>query len=246
MIAFSERISANAEENNSKGTAMTRAAAIAAAEAYFEEGGFVADLARRVAIPTESQVEERLPVLRAYLADEIAPSLNSWWSWWIGGSNGAGDWPARLRELFDGADRLLAEGPHLRERLIELGCPPEKVAVQRIAIPVSDLAFRARTRPGARPVLMFAGRFCEQKGVLEALEEQVVLLTLLGEATSDAVTVRIGQENPFKELQTTSVVASGYGSRATLGVVGPTRMDYPSTMASVRAVARYVGRFLAQ
>ena len=54
---------------------MTRAAAIAAAERYFDEGGFAADLARRVAIPTESQVEERLPVLRAYLADEIAPSL---------------------------------------------------------------------------------------------------------------------------------------------------------------------------
>src|SRR4029077_13688249 len=54
---------------------MTRAAAIAAAERYFDEGGFVADLARRVAIPTESQVEERLPVLAAYLADEIAPSL---------------------------------------------------------------------------------------------------------------------------------------------------------------------------
>ena len=52
------------------------------------------------------------------------------------------------------------------------------------------------------------------KPVLEALEEQVVLLTLLGEAsTADAVTVRIGQENPYKELQTTSVVASGYGSR---------------------------------
>ncbi len=31
-----------------------------------------------------------------------------------------------------------------------------------------------------------------------------------------------------------------------LGVVGPTRMDYPSTMASVRAVARYVGRFLSE
>jgi acetylornithine deacetylase/succinyl-diaminopimelate desuccinylase-like protein len=54
---------------------MTRAAAIAAAEAYFDEGGFAADLTRRVAIPTESQVEERAPVLRAYLADEIAPSL---------------------------------------------------------------------------------------------------------------------------------------------------------------------------
>ncbi len=54
---------------------MTRAAAIAAAERYFDEGGFVADLARRVAIPSESQVEGRLPVLHAYLADEIAPAL---------------------------------------------------------------------------------------------------------------------------------------------------------------------------
>ena len=54
---------------------MSRAAAIAAAEAYFDEGRFAADLARRVAIPTESQVEERAPVLRAYLADEIAPSF---------------------------------------------------------------------------------------------------------------------------------------------------------------------------
>src|SRR5437588_3782528 len=54
---------------------MTRAAAIAAAERYFDDGAFAADLARRVAIPTESQVEERLPVLRSYLADEIAPSF---------------------------------------------------------------------------------------------------------------------------------------------------------------------------
>jgi heat-inducible transcriptional repressor len=87
--------------------------------------------------------------------------------------------------------------------------------------------------------------------VLEALEEQVVLLKLLGEASgAEEVTVRIGHENPYKELQSTSVVASGYGSQvdtfATLGVVGPTRMDYPSTMASVRAVARYVGRFLSE
>jgi acetylornithine deacetylase/succinyl-diaminopimelate desuccinylase-like protein len=54
---------------------MTRAAAIAAAAEYFDTGGFAADLGRRVAIPTESQVEERAPALRAYLEDEIAPSL---------------------------------------------------------------------------------------------------------------------------------------------------------------------------
>ena len=54
---------------------MTRAAAIATAEAYFDEGGFAADLGRRVAIPTESQVEGRGAVLSAYLGDEIAPTL---------------------------------------------------------------------------------------------------------------------------------------------------------------------------
>ena len=85
--------------------------------------------------------------------------------------------------------------------------------------------------------------------LLEALEEHVVLLRLIGEATSDGmVTVRIGAEGPYQELSSTSVVTTGYGPRdealAALGVVGPTRMDYPGTMAAVRAVARYVSRVL--
>ncbi|NLE97444.1 MAG: heat-inducible transcriptional repressor HrcA [Propionibacterium sp.] len=83
--------------------------------------------------------------------------------------------------------------------------------------------------------------------LLEALEEQVVLMRLLGEAAGDDVTVRIGQENTADGFQSTSLVASGYGSgEASLGVVGPTRMDYPATIASVRAVARYVSRFLME
>jgi heat-inducible transcriptional repressor len=85
--------------------------------------------------------------------------------------------------------------------------------------------------------------------LLEALEEHVVLLKLLGEAhDGGAVTVRIGAEGPYEELSSTSVVATGYGPHdeaiATLGVVGPTRMDYPGTMSAVRAVARYVSRIL--
>ncbi|MFC4584677.1 heat-inducible transcriptional repressor HrcA [Sphaerisporangium corydalis] len=86
--------------------------------------------------------------------------------------------------------------------------------------------------------------------VLEALEEQVVLMRLLGEASdSAALTVRIGSENPYSGLHGTSIVAAGYGSGdnelARLGVLGPTRMDYPVTMGAVRAVARYVGQILA-
>jgi len=85
--------------------------------------------------------------------------------------------------------------------------------------------------------------------VLEALEEHMVLLRLLGEASDQtAVTVRIGHENPHEALTSTSVVSVGYGSEgetlAKLGVLGPTRMDYPGTMGAVRAVARYVGRIV--
>ncbi len=87
--------------------------------------------------------------------------------------------------------------------------------------------------------------------VLEALEEQVVLMRLLGESGDQAalVTVRIGAENQVDGLQSTSMVATGYGSGdqalARLGVLGPTRMDYPTAMGAVRAVARYVGQILA-
>ena len=86
------------------------------------------------------------------------------------------------------------------------------------------------------------------KPVLEAIEEQVVLLKLLGEATG-GLTVRIGAETGNESLSSTAVVSSTYGfddqALATLGTVGPTRMDYPATMAAVGAVARYVGRMLA-
>ncbi len=86
--------------------------------------------------------------------------------------------------------------------------------------------------------------------VLEALEEQMVLLKLLGETWDPSMTVRIGHENFHEGLNSTSVVAVGYGSGdeavAKLGVVGPTRMDYPGTMGAVRAVARYVGQILAE
>ncbi|MBO0802657.1 MAG: heat-inducible transcriptional repressor HrcA [Nocardiopsaceae bacterium] len=86
------------------------------------------------------------------------------------------------------------------------------------------------------------------RDVLEALEEQVVLMRLLGESASpSALTVRIGAETG---LEGTSVVAAAYDAGgqavARLGVLGPTRMDYPGTMGAVRAVARYVGRILGE
>ncbi|UNX53616.1 heat-inducible transcriptional repressor HrcA [Georgenia sp. TF02-10] len=84
--------------------------------------------------------------------------------------------------------------------------------------------------------------------VLEALEEQVVLLRLFAEMEEDPIAVRIGSENHHEGLTEASIVASAYGARppgiARLGVLGPTRMDYPGAIGAVRAVARYLSRIL--
>ncbi|SDK94811.1 heat-inducible transcription repressor HrcA [Cryobacterium psychrotolerans] len=88
--------------------------------------------------------------------------------------------------------------------------------------------------------------------VLEAIEEQVVLLRLFGEMATDqhGVSVSIGRENAPFGLGETSVLTSGYtspgGDLARLGVLGPTRMDYSNNMAAVRAVARYLSRLLGE
>jgi heat-inducible transcriptional repressor len=88
--------------------------------------------------------------------------------------------------------------------------------------------------------------------VLEAIEEQVILLRLFGEMATDqhGVSVSIGRENAPFGLAETSVLTSGYTSSASgiarLGVLGPTRMDYSNNMAAVRAVARYLSRLLGE
>lgn len=128
---------------------------------------------------------------------------------------------------------------------------PAPTVVETLVEAMSDHRSDARIAVGGAANLARYGDSFDSavRPLLEALEEHVVLLKLLGEAsTGGAVTVRIGTEGPYEQLASTSVVSTGYGppadSLATLGIVGPTRMDYPGTIAAVRAVARYVSRIL--
>lgn len=87
------------------------------------------------------------------------------------------------------------------------------------------------------------------RSILEALEEQVVVLRLLAaQQEAGKVTVRIGHETASEQMVGTSMVSTAYGTAHTvyggMGVVGPTRMDYPGTIASVAAVALYIGDVL--
>ena len=81
----------------------------------------------------------------------------------------------RYLNLFQEGDLFLVEGPYMKTRLMEMGCPAEKIAIQRIAIPLANLPFRSRLpkRHGENIVIVFSGRFVEKKGLLNALQALV-------------------------------------------------------------------------
>jgi heat-inducible transcriptional repressor len=152
-------------------------------------------------------------------------------------------------------DRLIADAPEVVAEM-----PPQVAAELRglLATLASVLLEVLVEQHSDRIVLGGTANLTENaldfpaiRPVLEALEEQVVLLRLLDQsiATSQVV-VSIGNETQHEGLIGASVVASGYGPRGSaigaVGVLGPRRMDYAHTMARVAAVARYVGELLAE
>jgi heat-inducible transcriptional repressor len=151
--------------------------------------------------------------------------------------------------------RFTEAGDHMRE-VADAFPVEDRDAVRSVVASLNDAFVEEREErmvlAGTANLTRFGEDFPQTIApVLEALEEHVVLLKLIGEMSDDAgsVAVRIGSENRVEGLQAASVVSTGYGAGsevlAGLGVLGPTRMDYPTTMAAVRAVAAYVSRILA-
>jgi heat-inducible transcriptional repressor len=87
--------------------------------------------------------------------------------------------------------------------------------------------------------------------VVGALEHRRLLLEVLADAFSfDDVRVRIGTENEIEEMQLCSVISATYGGEGhvlgSIGVVGPTRIDYRRNIAAVHEVASALGRMLTE
>lgn len=191
-----------------------------------------------VIITDNGRVEQRVLELDGPLAEHVVPELR-----------------ARLNAAVAG--RRLVDLPEPLDRMTQAFAVAEQPLVQRVIRAVEDTLAEATeerivmagTANLARSGTDFTGTI---RPVLEALEEQVVLLRLLTEMAEDSagVAVRIGRENQHAGLAETSIVAAGYGADdepvARIGSLGPTRMDYAGTIASVRAVARYLSRILAQ
>ncbi|MEO6884778.1 MAG: heat-inducible transcriptional repressor HrcA [Jatrophihabitantaceae bacterium] len=189
-----------------------------------------------VLITDTGRVEQRVVELPKPVADEAVADLRVTLN-------------AKLR------DRLLADAPEI------VGDLPMQVAAELrglLATLTSVLLEALVEQHSDRIVLGGTANLTEHtldfpaiRPVLEALEEQVVLLRLLDQSVATSqVLVRIGNENEHEGLLSTSVVTSGYGVRGAalgaVGVLGPRRMDYAHTMARVAAVARYVGELIEE
>jgi heat-inducible transcriptional repressor len=187
-----------------------------------------------VVITDTGRVEQRLVDLPSPVAEddvfELRATLN-----------------ARLR------DRPLAEAPEIVGDLpsqVDTGlrgmlATLTSVLLEVLVEPASDRIVLGGTANLSQQTLDFPAI----RPVLEALEEQVVLLRLLDQSMSSSkVLVRIGNETQHEGLAGASVVSTGYGLHGSavgaVGVLGPRRMDYAHTMARVAAVARYVGTLL--
>lgn len=188
-----------------------------------------------VVITDTGRVEQRVVEVEDAITDEAVSALKNMLAATITGRRFA-EAADGLRDLVEGAepgmkDAVTTTVSALLDALVE---HPEG----RLVLSGTSHATGWADQPGSL------------RGVLEALDEQVTLLKLLAVLESpDAVMVSIGQENDDANLATSALVSAGYGSgdmlMGGLAVVGPTRMDYPGTMAAVRAVARYVGEIVA-
>jgi heat-inducible transcriptional repressor len=88
------------------------------------------------------------------------------------------------------------------------------------------------------------------RSVLTTLEQQYVVVNLLRDVLDRGLTVAIGAEHGVEPLAACSVVVAPYvvegETIGTVGVLGPTRMDYPHALAAVDVVSERLGRRLSE
>lgn len=142
-------------------------------------------------------------------------------------------------------ERRLGEVPGVLRELVEQAPPELRDTLRAIADATGDdLAEDAVHQVFVGGQASLAGEESFERDeltrVLQLLEERATLARMLADATADDdAVVRIGDENQVEDLRATSLVAQRYQlvTSGSLGVLGPTRMDYATVLGTVRTVA---------
>jgi heat-inducible transcriptional repressor len=88
------------------------------------------------------------------------------------------------------------------------------------------------------------------RSFLSLMEEKDLLYNILAKSTDSGVSVSIGGENPYEELRDCSIVTATYslGDRilGTIGVIGPTRMEYSKAVSVMDFMGKALSRYLTK
>lgn len=108
-------------------------------------------------------------------------------------------WRERYPELFESVDLILCEGPHMKQKVVDLGCPPERIAVHPLGVALDEIAYEPRTLEEGEPVrFLIASSFKPKKGIPDAIrafgrladEDFEFEVTIVGDSTDAGRTQR--------------------------------------------------------
>lgn len=158
----------------------------------------------------------------------------------------------RLNRLLEGL--TAQEIQAIEETVIEgFSADQEPLARRVLAVLIELLSQQSTSKllvAGLSNLARMGEDFQDVSGVLDALEQQVALLRLFSDHQMNHVHVSIGAEHREQELEETSIVSGVYQigeeSNAHVGIVGPTRMNYPRSLIAVEAVSRYLSDLMLE
>lgn len=171
----------------------------------------------------------------------------------------------RTIDLTDGVDdaRLGAAGARLSAHLVghtlSAGGAPWSTGDDLTDAVVADALRALAGDHAAEPDQVFMGGVARMTGAFDAvdtvrqvlgtLEQQYVVVTLLRDVLDRGLSVAIGSEHGLEQLSTCAVVVAPYkaeGLIGTVGLLGPTRMNYPLALAAVALVSQRLGKRLSE
>lgn len=86
------------------------------------------------------------------------------------------------------------------------------------------------------------------KNIFKTFEEKEILITLLDKNDSDNIQVVIGSENSLEEMKDCSIIRANYKlgnqSLGTIGIIGPTRMDYYQVSSVLNGIVKNINSVL--
>lgn len=120
-------------------------------------------------------------------------------------------WRRQYKRLFAQGDLFLVEGPHMGERLVDLGCPREKVQLQHLGADLGAILYPVDREGRETFTVLVVASFREKKGIPDAVEA-------FAKAFGDdpRARLRILGDGPLRPVIEARVAALGLGERATL------------------------------